>query len=185
MNYPTKIEVNGKIYNLDTDYRTAIACFKAINDNTLSNFKRGYIILTLLIGDFELEDMKIALDKCAFFLRCGKEKNDSRDIIDFDHVKDEVRVRTSIRQCYKINLNTVDYMHWWEYNELIEGLTPESLINKVREIRSYDLSEETDEKRKLKILEAKQAVALDNEDIEDLSEEEKNNISEFDREMGL
>ena len=185
--YPTEIEVNGKIYKLDTDFRTAIACFKAINDKELSNFKRGYAILTLLIdGHFEISEMNQLLEKCAIYLRCGKHENMTKDKVDINYVKDEARIRTSIRQCYYgYDLNKIDYLHWWEYNELIEGLTEETLLSKVREIRNYDLSEEKDLKRREKILEMKKQVALDDEDEEKLTEEEQENVSAFDKAMGL
>ena len=91
--------------------------------------------------------------------------------IDFDYIQDEQITRTSIRQCYQLNLNEIDYLHWYEYNELISGLTTESLLNKVRDIRTYDLSDVTDEKQRAKIMEAKERVAL--KDNRPKTEEEK------------
>ena len=185
--YPTKIEVNGKIYELDTDFRTAIACFRVINDKELSDFKRGYAILTLLIkGKFDLLEMNQLLEKCAIYLRCGKESNMSKEKIDVDYVKDEARIRTSIRQCYfGYDLNKVDYLHWWEYNELIEGLTEETLLSKVRDIRNYDLSEEKDPKRRQIIFDMKKQVALEEIEEKKLTEEEEKNVLAFDKAMGF
>lgn len=183
--YPTKIEVNNKIYELNTDYRTAIACFKVINDKSISKFNRGFAILTLLIGKFDLEDMQELLTKCGIYLRCGKEENDSKKDADMDYVQDERIIRTSIRQCYHENLNNIEYLHWWEYNEMIEGLTEDTILSKIREIRSYDLSEEKDSKRKDAILEIKRKVALETDDEEELSEEEERNIAAFDEAAGL
>ena len=161
MIYPTKMEVNGKVYDIDTDYRTALACFKAINDNDLKDIERGIVVVALLLGkDVPLEDTQEALDKCAIYLRCGREENQDTNEVDMDYFQDERAIRTSIRQCYHENLNEKNYLHWWEYNEMIEGLTEETLLSKIREIRNYDLSKEKDYKIRTKIQKAKDFYAL-------------------------
>lgn len=176
--YPTKMEANGHIYPINTDYRVALACFKALNDIEITNLERFYAIETLLLGENVLsEDELILNQKIELYLRCGKEENISEEERDFDYLQDEVEVRTSIRQCYNnLDINKLDYLHWYEYNELISGLTNESLINKIRELRSFDLSEVSDEKRKQKIIEAQKKVALKEIHIKTKEEEE---IDEF------
>lgn len=175
--YPTKMEANGHIYDINTDYRIALACFKAINDIEINDIERFYAIETMLLGNNVLEeDEQILHDKIAKYLRCGKDENVSEEERDFDYLQDEEATRTSIRQSYHINLNEISYMHWYEYNELISGLTSESLLNKIRDLRSYDLSEISDEKRKQKIIEAQQRVALKEEHIKTKEEKE---IDEF------
>lgn len=176
--YPTKMEANGHIYLINTDYRVALACFKALNDTEITNLERFYAIETLLLGENVLsEDELILKQKIELYLRCGKEENISVEERDFDYLQDEAEVRTSIRQCYNnFDINKIDYLHWYEYNELISGLTNESLINKIRELRSFDLSEVSDEKRKQKIIEAQKKVALKEIHIKTKEEEE---IDEF------
>lgn len=171
--YPTKMEANGHIYNINTDYRVALACFKALEDTEITNLERFYAIETLLLGSDVLEeDEEILQKKIAIYLRCGKEENIEEEEKDFDYLQDEVNTRTSIRQCYHINLNEVSYMHWYEYNELISGLTEETLISKIRDLRSYDLSEEKDEKRRNEIIKAQERVALKEIHIKTKEEEE-------------
>ena len=170
--YPTKMEANGHIYNINTDFRIALACFKAIEDVEINDVERFYAIETMLLGENVLEEDELILyDKIAKYLRCGEEQNISEEERDFDYLQDEDITRTSIRQCYKINLNETSYMHWYEYNELIKGLTDESLLNKIRDLRNYDLSEITDEKQKQKISEMQRKVAL--KDIHIKTKEEK------------
>lgn len=178
MDYPTKIKVNGRTYNIDTNYRTALACYRAINDNEIKDIERGLAVVTLLLGkDVPLEDINEALNKCAIYLRCGKEQNIDVDDIDMDYFQDERAIKTSIRQCYHENPNEKDY-HWWEYNELIEGLTEETLLSKIREIRNYDLSKEKDYKLRQKIQKAKDYYALKKKETP-LTDEQKRNIDNF------
>jgi len=177
--YPTQMEVNGVIYDIDTNYKTALQCFQAINDKELEEHERAIVVVALLLGyDVPLEDTQEALEKCAIYLRCGKTKNPSNKEIDMDYFQDEAKIRTSIRQCYHLNLNIEKDIHWWEYNELIEGLTEETLLNKVREIRTYDLSKEKDPKIRKQIQDAKDFYALEKEEVP-MTEEEKKNIEQF------
>lgn len=185
MDYPTKMVINGKEYNIDTNYKTALACFKAINDGEISDIERAVAVITLLLGkDVPLEDTQEAIQKCGVYLRCGKEKNVENKEVDVDYFQDESAIRTSIRQCYHINLNTEENVHWWEYNELIEGLTEETLLNKIREIRNYDLSKEKDPKVRQKIQEAKEFYAIKKEE-KPMTEEERKNINEFYKLSGI
>lgn len=159
--YPTKMEANGRLYKINTDFRIGLACFRALNDFEITDTERFYAVQTLLLGENVLPQDEIVLkNKIEIYLRCGQEKNTSNEEIDFDYIQDEQTTRTSIRQCYHINLNEIEYLHWYEYNELISGLTTESLLNKIRDLRSYDLSEVTDEKQRAKIIEAQNRVAL-------------------------
>lgn len=176
--YPTKMEANEHIYPINTDYRVALACFRALEDNEITDLERFYAIETLLLGSDVLEeDEEVLYDKIVAYLRCGKEENTPVEEVDFDYLQDEVNVRTSIRQCYNnLDVGKLDYLHWYEYNELISGLTDDTLINKIRDTRSCDLSEITDEKIKKKVIEAKKRVALKDNHIKTKEEKE---IDEF------
>lgn len=179
--YPTKIEANGHIYNINTDYRVALACLRAIDDDELTNLERYLAIETLLLGTgVDNNDRKILQDKIAIYLRCGKEENTPSNEIDFDYLQDEVEVKTSIRQAYGINLNNVDYLHWWEYNELISGLVPDSLINRIRDTRNLDEKEFKDPKQRERIKKAKEMVAIKKKHKQrEFTEQEKKNMEDF------
>ena len=186
--YPTKMEANGHIYEINTDFRIALACFKAMNDPEITNLERFYAVETLLLGDeVDSNDEMILQDKLLNYLRCGQTENIDDDKIDMDYIEDESKIRTSIRQCYHLDLNKIDYMHWWEYNELISGLTSESLLNKIRELRSFDLNEIKDVKEREKVRKAQEYVALkkNNEKKVKLTEKEKDSINYFYQQTGL
>lgn len=178
--YPTKMKANGHIYEINTDYKVALACLKAIDDEEITDFVRYLAIETLLLGtNVDNDDREILRDKMANYLRCGKKENTPIDEIDFDYIQDEQDVRTSIRQVYNIDLNKVDYMHWWEYNELISGLVPESLINRIRESRTLDLEDYKDPKQREKMRKIKEFNAIKKKRKTKLTDEEIANMEEF------
>lgn len=174
--YPEYIQVNNRKYKINTDYKIALSCFKAIEDEEISDLERAYAILTLLLGKNVLpEDEEEALKKCAIFLRCGKEENQEIEEVDFDYEADSSYIMASFRSDYHIDLIKED-MHWYLYNELIQGLTPNCILNKIRELRNFDVDEIQNEKEKEKIIKAKERIALKPK----YTSEEKQLISEFD-----
>lgn len=172
--YPTKMEANGHIYPINTDYRVALACFKALNDDDITDLERFYAIETLLLGSDVLEEDEIILkDKIITYLKCGRDDEISNSEVDFDYLIDENRVKISIRQAYNnLDVEKIDYLHWYEYNELIEGLTEDSLIDRVRQFRTLDINQIEDAKKRKKALVIKQRLSL-NKKVKMTSEQQK------------
>lgn len=185
--YPTKMEANGHIYNINTDYRVALACLKAINDEEISDLVRYLAVEALLLGtNVDNNDREILKNKIPVYLRCGKEENTPTSEIDFDYLQDEEAVEMSIRQAYNgFDLSRIEYLHWWEYNKLISGLLPDSLINRIRETRTLDEKDFKNPKQKEKIRKAKEQVAIKKQKKQrTFTNEEQNNMEEFYRLMG-
>ena len=170
--YPTKMEANGHIYPINTDYRVALECIKVYKNNALSGVEKYFAIEYLLLGEnVDINDCGILQHKIDTYLRCGKEKNDNESEITYDYIQDEVLTKTSIRQCYHINLNEME-MHWYEYNELIAGLTEETVINRYREIRGKNPADIKDEKARQQLIDIQNQIAIQEEHIKTKEEEE-------------
>lgn len=173
--YPEYIEVNSNQYKINTDYKVALSCFRAINDDEISDLERAYAVLVLLLGkNVKQEDEEEALKKCAIYLRCGKEQNDELEEPDFDFEQDVGYITASFRSDYSIDLTKED-MHWYLYNELIEGLTSNCILSKIRELRNFNTDDIQNEKEKEKIIKAKERVALKKK----ITKEEQEEIDEF------
>ncbi len=158
--YPEVMEINGKEYKINTDYRIALACFKAINDTDINDMERLIAVVTLLLGkDFPLELMGEAIDKCAIYLRCGKKENQEEEEIDMDYEQDRGRIMASFMSCYHLDI-TKEKLHWWAYNDLIEGFGEDEILTRVRNIRNYDLNDVKDKKEREKIRKAQEELRL-------------------------
>lgn len=178
MVYPTKIRAS-RVYDINTDYRVALDCFRAIYDDSINETERALAVVTLLLGkDVKAEDYEICLEKCAIYLRCGQEENASNDEVDMDYFQDEACIKESIRQCYHLDIDKESYIHWWEYNNLIKYLTENTALSVRRELRSLDLSEITDDKRRRELESAKEKVKLKRYIVQP-SKEEIESINNF------
>ena len=38
--YPTKMEANGRLYKINTDFRIGLACFRALNDFEITDTEK-------------------------------------------------------------------------------------------------------------------------------------------------
>ena len=158
--YPEYMTIQGKDYKINTDYRVALACFKAINDIEIDDISRMIAVVTLLLGkDFPLKLIGEALDKCATYLRCGEDRNTKQDELDMDYEQDKGYLMASFMSCYHIDI-TKEKLHWWAYNDLITGFGEDDIMSRVRYIRNYDLSELKNIKDREKMIKAKKEVEL-------------------------
>lgn len=158
--FPEYANINGERYKLNTDFRVALRCFEVIEDETICDEERALAIIYLLFGFLPEADLEPFLEKATLFLQCGKtreEHEEQKKDMDFTH--DRAYINASFMSDYKIDLNTIK-LHWWQYIELIQGLTEHCVLSRVREIRNYDLAELKDSKSRMKMAKAQQAVAL-------------------------
>ena len=186
--YPEYATIDGVDYKIDTDFRTALKCFEIIEDDEIDDYERAVAIIYLLF-DFIPEEQEIEkfLEKAKIYLQCGKtDEEEQQTKKDMDFKQDYGLITSSFMSDYKMDI-TKENLHFWHFLTLLEGLTENCSLNRVRELRTYDLSEEKDEKRKRKIQEMQKKVALKDNQIKhkkQYSKEEINSMEEFYKSIG-
>ncbi len=78
----------------------------------------------------------------------------------FDWDVDAPCLIADFRRFYRIDLLRTEYLHWWEFRALFSGLPEDSAVNQRVLIRSQDLSEIKDKKRRAKFASAQRRIAL-------------------------
>ena len=167
MNYPEYVEINGKKYKIDTDFRIAIECNEIALDTTIDDEERVLAIIYKLYGEKGLKDLdnhEQLLEYGKKYLGCGKEVEDTNEKPDMDYAEDMDYIEASFMSDYQIDLSNTK-MHWWKFNKLISGLSNSEMgnccvLNRIRNLRNYDLKDIKDAKERQKILKAKEMVAL-------------------------
>lgn len=176
MSYPEYAEVNGKRHKLNTDYKTALRCFGVIEDETIGDYERAIAVVFILFGFMPpVSDLEAFSQKATLFLRCGEKdgkQSDSERDMDFNY--DEKFINASFMSDYHIDLNKTPDMHFWQYCELIGGLTEKSILSRVRYIRTCN-PDDFAEKDRNSIYAAKEQLALPQR----LTPEEREQIERF------
>lgn len=161
--YPEYALINGEKVKINTDYRVALRCFEVLNDDDTGEYERVLAIVYMLFNVTPpYNELNEYAKQAIKYLQCGEEQKDNavdeyakRDI---DMVLDMKYIRPSFMADYHIDLNKA-YLHYWQFCELISGLTDKSLLNRVREIRTANLNDYKGE-AKNRMIKAKQLVAL-------------------------
>ena len=164
-NYPKYAQVGDKKYKINTDFRVAIKCNEVAQKDDISDEERALAIIYLLFGDEGLKDANAweELIKIAQkYLNCGKKYKDNKKSkeADMDFEQDWEYIRTSFFSDYRKRIDETTYMHWWEFYNLLCGLSDKCVLNRVRFIRTFDIKQIKDHKEKQKWIEQKEQVAL-------------------------
>ena len=197
-NYPEFVEVDGKRYKINTDFKIALECNKVSMDENIGGFERALAIIELLFGDEALDDglsnpdlyMKLT-ELAKKYLLCGQEFKKTKEKPDMDFIKDYSYIKTSFRSDYGIKLDE-EKLHWWEFMELMNELSNSELgncciLNKIRNIRTYDLKSISDEKTRNRMREAQEYFSLDKKEDKrkKMSDAQKESADKFNQIFGL
>jgi len=161
--YPEFLEIDGKQYKINTDFRLALKCDEIFRNETIGDYEKTLAIIYILLGEKALSDHEnhdAMIKLLTKYLLCGKEaeelSNDKEPSMSFK--QDTGYIKASFMSDYKIDLDKTE-LHWWQFFDLLQGLTENSVLNRVRAIREESLSDKKGKERQ-KWEEAKKQVAL-------------------------
>lgn len=193
MNYPTKVKIEDKEYPINTDFRIAIECDNIAKNQDIGTYERALAIIYKLFGDKGLDDKQNhekLLELGQKYLLCGKEitDGDKKQEEDMDYIQDMDYIEASFMSDYRIDLSQTE-MHWWKFYNLISGLSNSEMgnccvLNRIRNLRTYDTSQIKDIKERTKIEEAKRQVALKKKEKK-LSKEQMESVERFNKLAGI
>lgn len=193
-NYPEYVEIDGKKYKINTDFRVAIECNRIAEDETIGDLERALAIIYTLFGEEGIntqEHHEKLLKMAQKYLCCGQElQKINEEEKDMDFIQDYSYIKTSFRSDYGIKLDE-EKMHWWEFFDLINGLSNSELgnccvLNRVRNLRNFDVKDIKDAKEREKILKAKEQVALKKKERKVvLTDEQQKSVDEFYKNLGF
>lgn len=194
MDYPKYVKIGEKKYKINTDFRVAVECQEIALDDSIGDFERALAIIYKLFGDDGLGDSnnyEKLLELAQKYLSCGKEVDSkTNEEPDMDFVQDMDYIEASFMSDYNIDLQNTE-MHWWKFYNLINGLSNSEtgnccVLNRIRNLRTFDTKDIKDQKELAKINEAKKQVALKKREVKkELTYEQKRNIDNFYEKIGI
>lgn len=122
---PTAVEIDGKEYKLNADFRTGIKIMTAFEDNELTDFEKQSVMLELLYKEIP-PNIKKAQEMAVKFLNCGEvSKADSDSEQDsgrlYSFTQDAKYILSAVKQTFGVDLETSD-MHWWKFSYMFLDL---------------------------------------------------------------
>ena len=160
---------------IETNFRSFVLFELLMQDNKVS--KEDKIALAIKIFYKETpKDIEKAIDGILWFYCRGNidreigkgEKNKKERIYSYEH--DANAIYSAFWHDYRLDLNEIDYLHWWKFKSLFEGLNDENRICEIMGYRSINLSEIKDKDQKDKYRKLKKKYALPDERTEEEKE---------------
>ena len=153
---PSSVDINGKKYEINSDFRTSILFELLMRDNLMQNKDKFNIALKLYYPVIP-KDSTLAIEQLLWFYRCGKDVVNSRgngkgqgmgstQIYSFEH--DDDYIYAAFMDQYNIDLQDIEYLHWWKFKAMFKSLKEDNMIVKIMGYRSIDLSQIKDKEQK-------------------------------------
>jgi hypothetical protein len=159
---------------IDTNFRSFILFELLMQDSSLKKEEKIMLALNLFFKDEEFEnvdEIKKAIKAILWFYTLGKSEDKKeikrkektvekkqKAIYSFEY--DSNLIYSAFLSQYRLDLNEIDYLHWWKFRSLFEGLNEENRICEIMEYRAVDLSKikDKDQKEHYKKLKIKYAL---------------------------
>lgn len=165
---PDYVAVDGKKYKVVTDFREWIRFALLVTSEEVNDEKKLSMMLQWYMNDMP-KDIAKAIDSLGIFF-AGKELHEiteqshkeatTSNAPSFDFQIDAADIYASFLLHYKIDLQSIDYMHWYKFRILFEELPPESSIKKKMYYRTVDLNTIKNKKERNRIREIRQNIKI-------------------------
>lgn len=162
---------------LSADFRNMIQVDLILHETESNETEKTVAALYQLYPEIP-KDIHKAVEGLAWFYTRGNAGGEGKDPAAkkvpkkaFDFEQDANLIYAAFYAAYNISLTTVEFLHWWEFMALFEGLPETTLIQRVMYWRTADLTGMPKEERK-HILKMRKAFALKEPERESMTVEE-------------
>lgn len=132
---PEALEVGGRAYPINTDFRSCLRTIMACEDKNLTGHEKAIVILTNLYPEIP-DDFTAALEQALLFLDGGKNQQEpeERQPRVYSFAKDANFIFAAFRQTHRVDLQ-VDDMHWWKFIALFMDVGSETTFSQLTSLR--------------------------------------------------
>ncbi len=151
---PNTVNIDGEEYKINSDFRYSILFELLMQDKTLSDKEKTVNALSLYYSVCP-KNINEAINQMLLFYRCGKDIELSKgkgkgksdiQIYSFEH--DDDYIYAAFMDQYGIDLQDIEYLHWWKFKAMFKSLREDNEIVKIMGYRSIDLSKIKDKEEK-------------------------------------
>lgn len=134
---PKTLDVNGKQFHIDPDFRNVLRIISAFDDKELTDAEKALVCLRRLYTDFgsvSPDDYEAAYKAALVFISyTTKSGKRSPEVVSWEH--DEALIFPAINTVAGKEVRETEYLHWWTFLGYYTSIDPESLFSHVVSIR--------------------------------------------------
>ncbi|MBP0982735.1 MAG: bacteriophage Gp15 family protein [Oscillospiraceae bacterium] len=138
---PDSVLIDGAAVPINTDFRVCLKIIQAMEDDVLMEHEKLTVLMDLLYPE-PPENTALALSQGLKFLNLGKEADSAKlnqpQVYSLE--KDSNYIYTAFKSSFNIDLNEVEYLHWWKFRSLFADLDKDCFFNTLVSLRSRQQS---------------------------------------------
>jgi hypothetical protein len=151
---PETVEIEGIEYEINSNFRTSILFELLMQDDELSDDEKIIQALELYYPVLP-KNINEAIEKIIWFYMCGKDRKSktknkgtgkSTQIYSFNY--DDDYIYSAFLSQYSIDLQDIEYLHWWKFKAMFKVLREDNEIVKIMGYRSMDLNKIKDKEQR-------------------------------------
>lgn len=159
------------------DFRESIRFELLMQDNKIDDKTKIALALKLYYPKIP-NNIEKAIEDMIWFYQCGKEKktgrkernNNTKQIYSYEF--DDEYIYSAFMYQYKIDINSIEYLHWWKFKAMFEGLNKDNKIVEIMGYRAMDLSKIKDKEEKKRYKKLKEIYKLPDMRTQEQKEED-------------
>lgn len=178
---PLAIEIGGKEYQINSDFRTGLRIILAFEDTELTLSEKAFILVDQLYQE-EPEEFVKAVAAGIRYLDCGEEQGEGsgHGCRMYSFAQDERYIFSGVDKVLNGRLSRGEYVHWWEFVFAFMELPEDCMMSKILYFRSRrNAGKLTKEEREVW---AKNRELFELEDVQ--TAEEKKQLEDFMNRLG-
>ena len=159
---PQTVTIDNKEFPISTNFRTFILFEMLLSDNSLSDRRKMEEMINLFFVEETPERItEDVINSIIDFYRCGKQETRKQKAVRrtvknkkkvYDFECDDAYIYAAFVSAYNIDLNEIDYLHWWKFKALFNGLPSDCEFVKIMGYRATDTTAIKDNKERNRIL---------------------------------
>ena len=172
---PEYVTIDGEDYFLDTNFRNGII-FEKIAFADIPKEDKVAQLLHVFFTEQIPRDIATAMDSIIEFYSCGvdtkksdtpKRRKNGNVVLKpkmiYDYFHDAPYIYAAFMGNYGIDLNDIEYLHWWKFHALFRGLPSSAKIVEIMGYRGTDLGRIKSKSEQERIARMKEIYALPQE----------------------
>lgn len=166
--------------DFNTNFKNSILFELLMQESNLSSEAKVYQALKIYYPNLnQITDVNKAIDNMLWFYKCGKEDDErpnqkaTRENVKriYSYEFDNELIYSAFRDQYGIDLQDINYLHWWKFKAMFDALKDDNKIVEIMGYRAVNLSKIKDKEMRKHYKKMQKLYALP--DMR--SEEEKEN----------
>ena len=168
--FPDYTIINGQKYRVVTDFREYIKLLELLRDETVDEIEKYYLVMEWFL-DIPEGSFEQCLNGLASFMTMNVDQKETEDYKEdgekeskvLSYTQDAPYILSGFLECYGIDLETIEYMHWWKFQMLINGMNEKCELKKRMNYRSINADEIKDKSERNRIKKIQRQIAITEE----------------------